>query len=96
MIEQVVNILSYGGAIVAGLLVKLVWDKIKTMEKRAEVVETRADSIETNYINRFERVQTQLTLTKEEIIGKISDLRLFLAENYATKHDVRRRPNKNK
>jgi hypothetical protein len=96
MIEQMLGVLSYAGAAVAGLVVKMIWDKLKNIEKRADTADARADSIEKNYIYRFEKVQEQLTNTKEEIIGKITDLQLLLAENYATKGDTYRRTKRTK
>ena len=88
VIDHIWQILTYAGAGIGGLLAKLAWDKIKSIEKRADDVESRSASIEKNYIHRFEEMNAQLTHVKEEIISKITDLRVCLAESYVKKSDL--------
>jgi len=88
LVEHAIEILSYGAAGVVGLVIKLAWDKIKGIEKRAGELDSRADSLEKNYIRRFEDMQSHMTNVKEEIVGKINDLRVCLAESYVKKSDL--------
>lgn len=88
LIEKIWEVVSYGGAAVFGLAAKLAWDKIKGLEKKTDNLQNRSDEIEKNYVKRFEDMQYHLTGVKEEIVGKINDLRVCLAESYVKKSDL--------
>lgn len=61
-----------------GLVVKTVFEKIKT-------VETETKQIRTNYLDRFEKVQNQANENKEEILYSIGSLKIMLEREFVRK-----------
>lgn len=69
-------------------LQKAVCSKIDTTQHIAESAMHKAEVIEKNYLQRFERVHDHLSTMQLQMQEQFSDLKLHIAKSYPTKTEV--------
>ena len=70
---------------VAGLVNFLFWSRIKRIEKDIEDNRKRYDSIEKNYLTRFEEIHSKLNEVEKNIIKEIYDFKLMAIRGQKTR-----------
>ena len=66
---------------ILGLVNFLFWSRIKRIEKDIEDNRKRYDSIEKNYLTRFEEIHSKLNEVEKNIIKEIYDFKLLALSN---------------
>lgn len=77
ILYQVMNIVILTLLGIIGYMIK---EKVKAIEQKNQSNEDEIKTVKENYLDRFEKVNEEISATREQVLEKISEIKIIIAE----------------